>query len=314
MTLNIRIAVFIFAVLFVTSTHVSRAEEPKLARRIELKQQFDRSEDIRLMLMASTEGLLPGVHRDAIIAHRMVNYSPAVSPAYSIAGNVISALIIKAYNDNGNSNKVELKNRMVSVLKDVNITKQFEQRITESLQQAAFDRIAIEHPEDATDLEQPGLLARIGEKNILTVSVECFFDTDGRRFNSIADVYVWRTNETVPIYFSQLYYSSPTIASSIGIEPFDYWLKDNGQALLSQFPIAAQETARMLQMDLLSNSPYPLATTPKDTVWTNIATATRSNVPLFVLQSNQERLVGRPYAPETAILVSLPSDANATLQ
>lgn len=313
MNLKIRIAVWALAALFVTSTTLSFADEVRIPRRIALQQPLDHGEDMRVMLVTSTDGLLPGHYHDTVLP-LLVNTFTGALGWYVAAGIILTVANTKVSNENGASKKVELQNRLVPVLKDSNISEQFEHHIMDAFQRAAFERIAIEHPEDATDLEQPGLLSRITERNVITVSVQCFFDEDGRRFNSITDVYVWKKNQTVPIYFTQLFYSSPTIASAIGSEPFDYWLKDNGKALLSQFPIAAQETASMLHMDLLSSSPTPLAATPKDTVWTNFATATRSNVPLFVLQSNQERLIGRPYAPETAILVSLPSDPNATLQ
>ena len=282
------------------------AAETRILRRIALTESLDPNTELRLMEYTSWHPMLPQKYVDTSGMTTNHTAPPGVSGGAATAGNIIGMLVVKAVTENDQKNVHEYRENLEAILSQFDFSTELSSEIAQVLKGANFKGVATELVPEQTELEQPGLLVRIPENNIVTLSTICYFDKAQRNVNISSAVRVWKKNSSKAFYFTEMRYSSPSLPDAA--DPHQAWLENNGALLVGYLHQGVHEIGKMFSLDLLQQGGVGMAAVPLTANWLKPFDGTRVSTVFYPLEDGPERIIGRPYSPEAGLLLSIPRD------
>jgi hypothetical protein len=218
------------------------AEEIKITRRIPFSGALDTAAPLRLMLHANAFSILP---QQAVTGY--YGSPPPAPPGTGVGaaalGNVLGILLVKGITERKEQARLEFIQQIEDALANFNIGQELSAEVATTLKRAQFSSLAIEPVDEPANLEQPGLLVRIQENLILTLSTQCSFDAQLRSVHMETAARLWSKGKTKPVYLSRLRFSSPSLGD-LGMDDLrDSWSANNGALLLGYLRQGIRETA-----------------------------------------------------------------------
>ncbi|HEY7986589.1 MAG TPA: hypothetical protein VIE17_06680 [Methylophilaceae bacterium] len=233
---------------------------------------------------------------------------------------VLGAMYLNHLNDVDRGEAAKFNSELEAALATIDINKELQQSLQTELSKVdRFKQMDFESVEHVNDLSQAGLLIRIEEPTILTVAVNVHFDEELKSLCVGANTKVWRKNNAVPIYFSDLDYTSAYLN---GAKPEDLrkqWMGNDGELLKAKIREGIAEVTRMLVKELtVKATPVNGVPPPDDTYALSIetinpATNKKCQAPFYVSEDMPDRLVGRLGSPDSSLMASIPK-RNVTLK
>ena len=271
------------------------AKDPRVPRRILLN----------VTRPADTLPKLPGMGGT-------VTAPPGASAGAVAAGVIIGTLFIKGMNDAQERAAREFSSTVAQALSSVDMRRELAEGLRrETGRTGALKGAFIEEAADPSDLEQPGLLVRIAERDIFTIETLSVFDPRYTSLHVLSTAKLWRKDATRPLYTARLHYVSRSFADEG--EAKRQWIADNGALLAALLREAAAETAGMFVADAARRAAAGGAS--GETVqakWTDPRTGRKIDAPIALLLQGQARVRGRTAPAQGDEIVSLPSD-NVTI-
>jgi hypothetical protein len=173
---------------------------------------------------------------------------PGTGAGAAIVGTVIALLVVKGINDARERPAQELAAGIDRALAGVDLQGELVRAIGKELERAGhLAGAALEDVREAMDMEQPGLLVRITEREIYTVDSRCFFAPDYLSVRISTTVRLWLKDAFQPAYSAKLDYVSKSLADAT--EPRAQWIAGDGRALLLALREGVEETARLFVAD-----------------------------------------------------------------
>lgn len=241
-----------------------------------------------------------------------VQAPPGASAGAMAAGMIIGTLIIKSMNDGQERTAREFSSTVAQALSSVDMRREVAEGLRkETGRTGALKGAFIEEAADPSDLEQPGLLVRIVERDIFTIEMISVFDPRYTSLHVLSTAKLWRKDGTRPLYTARLHYVSRSFADEG--EAKKQWIADNGALLAALLREAAAETAGMFVADAARRASG--AGPSGDSVqasWTDPRTGKKIEAPISLVTRGQARVRGHAGPAQADELVSLPSD-NVTI-
>jgi hypothetical protein len=184
-----------------------------------------------------------------------------------------------------------------NALSDLNMTHELAEAMRSEIEHIAHLKGAVlERVTDATDLEQPGLLVRIEERDIFTIEVRCAFDRQLRSLHLFTSVRLWRKDDPRPLYDGRLHYVSRSFVDEE--EARRLWIAENGALLKQAFREGIAETARMFVLDnAVRTGLRELPAETSEATWMAAESGKAAPGTVHVLTQSGERVMGRVKTP-----------------
>jgi hypothetical protein len=241
-----------------------------------------------------------------------VQAPPGASAGAMAAGMIIGTLLIKSINDSQERAAREFSSTVAQALSSLDMRRELaEQLRTEIERTGTLKGAAFEEAADPSDLEQPGLLVRIAERDIFTIEALSGFDPHYTSLHFVSTVRLWRKDEARPLYSARLHYVSRSFADEG--EAKREWIANNGALLNDLLREAAAETAGMFVADAARRASG--ASPSVDSVqasWTDARSGKKIDAPINLVRQGPARVWGHTPAAHAGELISLPSD-NVTI-
>jgi len=263
----------------------------------------------RLMLHV-TEFAGPG--QGATIDTLPTVVAPAGTPAGAgVAAYLIVSLVARSMNDSGRADALQFATEAKAVADKAAVADALEAAMTKRLDAGGLlRRTAVERVGDPALLEQPGLLVRVEEPLILTLSARYFFHPDLRSLHMLSTLRVWRKNGFAPIHQAELHYQSSETPDSAKDRSQKHWTVDDGKSLHEALAEAVEQTVALMAVDLAQwQAGTETAEPPLTATWINVYNGKKETGPLYVVGSAPGRWLARPRSKESTLLISLPQPA-----
>lgn len=283
------------------------AEELVYSKNIALKEsRINPDEKTRVMLFTSQFSIFPQFNQPAVYLQTPV--IQGVDPLSALIGALIGARMVNQFNQSDRDTAIAFNNGLNEALSEININQEIQAALTASLSQHhLFKQLTFEEVGHINELAQAGLLIKIEEPSTLTLSTRVYFDAQLKSVYLETNTKIWKKNETKPIYFSELNYSSAYLTESSKSELRGRWIADHGALLKAKIREGIVEITHMLIQDLLENQTVETASQHPLVIETlNANTSKKLKTTLYKLEETPDRLIGRLGAPDSSILASIP--------
>jgi hypothetical protein len=222
---------------------------------------------------------------------------PGTSPGTAAIGTVLGLLLVRGIEDGKARAVAEFAAGVNDALSQVDIASELADELRRELERTGYLKGAVlERVNDASDLEQPGLLVRIEERDIFALDVRCAFDRQITSLHLFTSVRLWRKDDPTPVYAARLHYISKSFSEEQ--EARRLWIADNGALLKRTLREGIAETARVFVADTaLRAGSGVLPAEPAQAAWIAAETGKTAPGALYVLTQTEDRVVGRTKAP-----------------
>jgi hypothetical protein len=231
------------------------------------------------------------------VFHGGVQAPPGTSPGAAAAGTLIGLLIVKSMEDSKQRGVAEFTAGVNDALSQVDMARELGERLRAELDRAGYLKGAVlERVSDASDLEQPGLLVHIKERDIYALHVRSAFDPQATSLHVLTNARLWRKDDPNPVYAGRLRY----VSRSLGDDPEARrrWIADNGALLKRTLREGIAETARIFVADIAVRAGSPrVPAEPVQVPWIALETGRSTPGALYVLTQTEDRIVGQTKLP-----------------
>lgn len=307
------ITLFLYFFLILSKSIVAiSAEDFTLNKRIILnKDNLNPDDQIRVMLYTSKFSIYPQLNQPATF----IQAPASGDPLASLVGAFIAVALINESNKSDRDSAINFNKDLNNALISININEELKLAIqTELSENDSFKKLEFEELTHINELAQAGLITKIEEKTILTLATRVHFDAQLKSLCFETNAKIWRKNETKPLYFTELSYSSAYLQESNKGELKKIWTLNNGELLIAKIKEGIADISHMLAKDISLNHQLvtdTLKATPIKTI--NTTTNKEMQTTLFVVEEFPNRLIGRLGSPESSLLTSIPK-TNITLK
>jgi hypothetical protein len=236
---------------------------------------------------------------------------PGASPGANALGVVLGTLLIKGMNESNERAAREFSSGLEQALSEIDMSRELAAELGKELERTGYMKGAsLEEVSDPSDLEQPGLLVRITERDIFTLDARYVFDSRFTSLHLLTTVRLWRKDDTKPLYTARLHYVSRRVDEGGAKRQ---WIADDGAMLTAFLREAAVETAGMFVADAALRAIGNVV--PNDTVqasWVAAETGKTVSSELTLLMKGESRIWGRAKSAQGEETISLPME-NATI-
>ena len=236
-----------------------------------------------------------------------VHAPPGTSVGAAVAGNIIAMLIIKGVEDAKERKTAEFAGGLNRVLANMDVRRELADQLRKELERSGYLKGAwFEMVNDVSDLEQPGLLIRIPEREIYTVDVRCVFDREMASLHMFTDVRLWHKGGFKPAHTTRLQYVSKRLPQTDDTRPM--WMANEGALLRQALMEGITETARMFMFDTaMREKDRRLPPDPINISWIAPETGKFANGSLYPLRESEDRVLGQVRTPADQ-MVSVPRE------
>ena len=236
---------------------------------------------------------------------------PGTSPGAAAIGNVLGMLIVSRIEAGKDRTVAEFASGVTQALSGLDMRRELADALRKELERTGHLKGAVlEEVADASDVEQPGLLVRIQERDIFTLDVRCVFDRRMTSLHLLSGVRFWRKDDFKPLHSAQLHYVSKSFGDES--EARRRWIEDDGALLKQSLREGIVETARMFAADTaLRSSDAALPAETVEASWIAPETGNSAPAPIHVLARGEGRILGQNRAPAEKT-VSIPQEGAAT--
>lgn len=174
-----------------------------------------------------------------------------VSAGAGILGSLIGMMIVKGINDSRERGAQAYAERFGHAQARIDMKKELEEQVrTAFMGNQDIRDVRLEYPESASDIEQPGLLTRIQEKNILTLNLDYGLGRDQKKLKVILTAKLWHKDEITPVFTSSIEESSEEVQGKDVSELNEQWLANDGELLISQLRSGIAKASRSLANEI----------------------------------------------------------------
>ena len=242
-----------------------------------------------------------------------IQAQPGVSAGAMALGTILGTLLIKGMNDSEEKAAHEFSSGLVQALSEMEMNRELAAELGKELERTGYMKGALlEEVSDPSDLEQPGLLVRITERDIFTLDARYAFDPRFTSLHLLTTVRLWRKDETKPLYTARLHYVSRSVDSRGAKRQ---WIADDGAMLTAFLREAVVETAGMFAADAALRATGDVV--PNDTVqasWLAAETGKTVSSELTLLMKGESRIWGRAASAQGEETISLPMETATIFQ
>jgi hypothetical protein len=240
-----------------------------------------------------------------------IQAQPGVSAGAMALGTVLGTLLIKGMNDSEEKAAREFSSGLAQALSEMDMNREFAAELGRELERTDHLKGAsLEEVSDPSDLEQPGLLIRITERDIFTLDARYAFDPRFTSLHFLTTARLWRKDEARPLYTARLHYVSRSVDGSGAKRQ---WIEDDGAMLTAFLREAVVETAGMFIADAALRAARDVV--PNDTVqgsWLAAETGKTVSSEITLLMRRETRIWGRVTSAQGEEMISLLRE-NATI-
>lgn len=303
---SLHVIIYVLIIHFIFATH-TYAEELVFNKYIALDdKRIDPHEKTRVMLFSSQFSIFPLFNQPAVFIQ-----SPAlqgVDPLAGMLGAIIGVSLANKHNESERNLAIEFNDGLSNALKQIDINKEIESNLVKRLEQnTLFNQLTFEPVSNNNELAQAGLLIKIQEPSIITLSTKTYFDAELRSLYIETNSKVWKKNEVRPIYFSEISVSSAYIQESSKTELRKKWIENEGELLKTKIREGIGEVTKLLVNDLMKYNAFDALTQdPTSIEITHANTGKKIKAKLYKVEESPDRLIGRLGAPDSSILTSIP--------
>lgn len=256
-------------------------------------------------------GVAPPAHTLAapLLMPAQVQPPPGTSAGAAALGSLVATLFIRGIEGDKERAAAEFAAGLGHALSGIDLPRELADQLRKQLERAGYLKGAVlEEVSDAADLEQPGLLLRILERDIFTLDARCVFDRNMTSLHLFTSVRLWRKDGFKPVYAARLHYVSKSFADEQ--EARRRWIADEGRLLRRSLQEGIAETARMFVADTAlraAGGSLPAGTVQAS--WIAPDTGKAAPSAIYMLEAGEERILGRRASPEETI--SIPRESAA---
>lgn len=285
---------------------ITQAAEPQVGmQRIALQTGLYNPDDqTRIMLYSNEFSLLPVSRLNGIYLGNQA--PPGVSAGSATLGLMLASLFINHVNSQDAADAVAFKNTVEHYLQDIDIKNEIQNSLSAALTMTQqFKHLEFEHVKRVFELAQPGLLIKIEEKQIMTLTISVSFDHDLKAILIHAQGKLWLKNSSVPIYASEFSYLSSPIQASTLEQLRILWTANQGEQLKVKIREGIHELMWMVAQDM-QPAQNELHEFMENIQLTDPVTGKKNKANFYQTLSKPERLIGRSGSIQSAVMVSIP--------
>jgi hypothetical protein len=173
------------------------------------------------------------------------------SAGAGLIGSLLGMLIVKGINDVRERDAQAYAERFERTQARIDLKKELEDQVRAAFTgNRYFQDVRLEFPEYASDIEQPGLLTRIQERNILALNMDYGLGGDQKKLKVKLTAKLWHKDGVAPVFTSSMEYLSEEVQGNSVSELNEQWLANNGELLISQLRSGITKTSRTLASDI----------------------------------------------------------------
>lgn len=275
-------------------------------QRIQInKEKVHYEEPLRVMIYSNPFSIYPQFNQPA--AYIQTPVIAGVDPLSAMIGAFISVAAINQINQSEKDAAVLFNQNLTNTMSTLDVNNVFQSQLVSQLN-ASFKQVNFEEVLKSNSLAQAGLLVRIEEPTILTLSNHIYFDAQLRSVLVETNAKVWKKNESRPIYFTELSYASENLTESSKDVLKRMWVENDGILLKEKIKEGINAISKMLINDLSSiKNESELSSSFIE--FNNPNNAKTINTIIYVDKTEQENLnrtIGRLGSPDSSRLMSIP--------
>jgi len=240
-----------------------------------------------------------------------IQAQPGASPGATALGVVLGTLLIKGMNDSKERAAREFSSGIEQALSEMDMNRELAAALGKELERTGYMKGAsLEEVSDPSDLEQPGLMVRITERDIFTLDARYVFDSRYTSLHLLTTARLWRKGDIRPLYTARLHYVSRRVDEGGAKKQ---WIADDGAMLTAFLREGVVETAGIFVADAALRAAGNVV--PDDTVqasWVAAETGKTVSSELTLLMKGESRIWGRVTSAQGEETISLPME-NATI-
>lgn len=284
-----------------------QAEELIFSKRVTFKKdRVSDREQVRLMLYTSPFSIFPQFNQPATYIQTPV--IQGIDPLSSMIGTFIGVAILNKMNQSEKDAAVSFNNDLKNSFSNFDINEEFITSLSHAVDKhPSFKQLNVEKVNHINELAQAGLLIKVTEPTILTISNRIYFDVQLKSVYVEANTKVWKKNEARPIYFSDISYSSDSIEGLSKDKLRQKWTENEGELLKEKIKEGINSITTLLMSELTEIQDGTKLESSKILIeMQNPNNEKKLATSLYLYLEEPNRLTGRLGSPDSSLLASLP--------